>query len=424
MIRNFTATGEKFRKAQPATIVFVNDTGFIGGAGVAHRRQIQSFLLGGHNVAAVCWLDNPQTDPLAPRGGTFPGRWLGLRSFPAIHRDSGLSDDDIACRLLDVVAALAPDLVVFGNMHWAGWSIEVIEKISSTGIPTVCYLHDCHWLTGRCAYTGTCKKFLSGCDSSCPSPDEYPPANPDVIEKNWLDRRRIFCGTQGVPLFANSRWMQAIADSSFRGQATVKLVPLGLDHRLFSSIDQAVARRLLGLPISGLIVLAGAVNLKEKRKSGPVFDQLLSHIAARKQAKVIAFGAQSNEFEGVISFGQISDERMMPIIYSAADVLVHTAQEESFGQTLMEAAACGIPSVSFSSGGMVDIARKHENALSVQTGDASAFIDSLQTLLDDEALRVSLGRAGCEIVRKEFSLERQYQSWCSTVVSLADELLD
>lgn len=416
MHTNFSTIKNIFLEERPATVVFVNDTGFIGGAGVAHRRQIQSFLSGGHDVAAVCWLENPQPNPLPPRGGAFPGRWLGLRSLPSIHRDNGLSDSEAALRIRDVVASYKPDLVVFGNLHWANWTIDVIEKISDAGIPTICYLHDCHWLTGRCAYTGTCRKFLTGCDSGCPSPEEYPPAPLDVIEKNWLDRRRVFCGDNAVPLFANSHWMQAMANSAFGGNAVVDLVPLGLDHRLFSPLDKAVARRLLGLPASGLLILAGAVNLKEKRKSGPVLDQLLSYISEHRQAKVVTFGARSDEFESVISLGQISDERMMPIIYSAADMLVHTAQEESFGQTLMEAAACSIPSVAFSSGGMVDIARDQKNALTVTPGDGVAYIDSVQTLLDDEALRLSLGHAGRQIVENEYTLDKQFQSWCSSII--------
>lgn len=421
-MNSFSSIKKLLEKDQPATIVFVNDTGFIGGAGVAHRRQMQSFLSGGHDVAALCWLENPQPDPLPPRGATFPGRWLGLRSYPSIHRDGGLADGEIALRLRDEVAALKPDLVIFGNLHWARWTIDVIEEISAAGIPAVCYLHDCHWLTGRCAYTGTCKKFVTGCDSSCPTPEEYPPALPSRIEKNWLDRRRVFCGDNAVPLFANSHWMQSMANLAFRGRAIVKLVPLGLDHQLFSPIDQAVARRLLGLPAAGLLILAGAVNLKEKRKSGPVFDQLLSYISARRQAGVVAFGARSDEFEGVIGLGQISDERMMPLVYSATDILVHTAQEESFGQTLMEAAGCSVPSVAFASGGMVDIARHRENSLTVSPGDATSFMNSVQTLLDDEALRASLGHAGVQIVKSDYTLDKQYQSWRSTLISLSPQI--
>lgn len=417
-MNNFSSLKELLIADRPGNIVFVNDTGFIGGAGIAHRRQIQSFLEGGHNVAAVCWLDNPHPNPLPPRGRVFPGRWLGLHSFPSIHRDYGLTDSEIAHRLSDRVASFKPDLVVFGNLHWASWTIEVIEEISAAGIPCICYLHDCHWLTGRCAYTGDCKKYLTGCDSSCPTSDEYPPASPDVIEKNWKDRQRVFCGENAVPLFANSHWMKALANAAFREKAVVRLVPLGLDHQLFSPIDKLLARRLLDLQGSDLLILAGAVNLKEKRKSGPVFDQLLSYISSKKQAKVVTFGARSDEFESVISLGQISDERVMPIIYSAADMLVHTAQEESFGQTLMEAAACGIPSVAFMSGGMVDIARNKVNALTVTAGDADSYIDAVQSLIDDEVLSQCLGNAGRQVVENEYTLDKQYNSWRVNIATL------
>lgn len=419
-MNNFSSLKELLIAGRPGNIVFVNDTGFIGGAGVAHRRQMQSFLAGGHNVAAVCWLDNPQPDPLPPRGGVFPGRWLGLHSFPSIHRDCGLTNREIAHRLSDVVASFKPDLVVFGNLHWASWAIEVIEEISAVGTPCISYLHDCHWLTGRCAYTGECRKYLTGCDSSCPTPQEYPPAQTNVIEKNWLDRQRVFCGDNAVPLFANSHWMQAAANAAFREQAKVSLVPLGLDHQLFSPINRAVARRLLGLPSTGILILAGAVNLKEKRKSGPVLDQLLSYLADQDQARVVTFGARSDEFEGVISLGQVTDERIMPIIYSAADMLVHTALEESFGQTLMEAAACSVPSIAFTSGGMVDIARNQVNSLTVNPGDAASYISAVQSLIDDEALRMKLGNEGRQVVVNEYTLDNQYHSWRENIISLAE----
>ena len=420
-MNNFLPLRKLLAGEQPATVVFVNDAGFIGGAGVAHRRKIQSFLSAGHKVAAVCWLENPHPDPLPPRGGVFRGQWLGLRSVPDIHQNAGLSNSEIAQRLCDIVSSFRPDLVIFGNLHWASWTVDVVEKIAATGIPSVCYLHDSHWLTGRCAYTGECKKYLAGCDASCPTPEEYPPASPYLIESNWLARRRVFCGDDRVPLFANSHWMQHLAESAFNGKATVRLVPLGLDNKLFSPIDRTLARRLLELPTEGLLVVVGAVDLREPRKGGALLESVIKNIHKHTSARVVTFGARSEQFQGVISLGIIQDERLMPFIYSAADVMIHTAHEESFGQTLMEAAACGIPVISMAAGGMVDIARHGKNGLNVPQNDPVAYFDAVRTLLDSTALRVQMGAAGCEIVELEYSLATQYAFWKQNLMGLCDE---
>ena len=419
-MNNFKFIVDKISRCIPLSVVFVNDTGFIGGAGIAHRRQIQSFLLSGHNVSAICWMDNTYCNPLPPRGSFSPGKWLGLHSFPNIHRDFGLSDVDIAVQIQKEVESFKPDLVIFGNLHWAKWPIEIIETVSQSGTPTIAYLHDCHWLTGRCAYTGGCNKYLEGCDHSCPSPEEYPPASSDLIAAQWKDRRRVFCGLHRVPFFANSHWMQSMAEKAFNGQAIVRLAPLGLDEKLFSPIDRALARRLLSLPNDSLLILAGAVNLKESRKSGPVFERTLSHINSEKCARVITFGSRSNEFPHVISLGHINDERIMPVIYSAADILIHTAQEESFGQTLMEAAACGIPSVAFSSGGIVDIARHGMNAVTIEPRKSADYYRAVRSLIENQKYRIKLGQGGRHIVEQEFTLIQQYRSWCSNIEFLAN----
>lgn len=414
-----STVGRRLLEGHPLTVAFLNDTGFVGGAGIAHRRQVQSFLAAGHNVGAVCCLENRETAPLGPRGATgLPGNWLGLRSLPDIHRKHGLSDAAIGERIVAEIASLSPDLVVTGNLHWAEWPVDVLAAIADAGLPVISYLHDCHWLTGRCAYTDGCPRYLTGCDENCPTAAEYPSANPLEIRGRFEDRRTVFVDRR-VPMLANSSWMQRLANAAFVGKASVGIARLGLDDSLFSPIDKTLARRLLGLPEDGTIVLAGAVDLKEKRKGGPFLKRLFHQLSGVKNTRILTFGWRSGEFRNVTSMGHVTDERIMPVIYSAADVLVHTALEESFGQTLMEAAACGLPIVSFRSGGMTEIARHEVNALTVAAPDEPGFLRAVSELLADPARRRSLGEAGRSIVENEYSLQRQYDSWHANMIRLS-----
>ena len=53
--------------------------------------------------------------------------------------------------------------------------------------------------------------------------------------------------------------------------------------------------------------------------------------------------------------GSISDAERLRSLYSESSVLISTSERESFGQTLLEALACGTPVIARDSGGPADI---------------------------------------------------------------------
>ena len=336
----------------------VNDVGFVGGAGVALRRQVQSLLLGGHTVSVVCWLDNPTPEPTPLRGLRWSGTWLGLDPHPEIHVDQLGDMNTVAAMIKDVVLSSCPDVVIAGNLHWAKWPLLLLPAIQRAGVPVAAYVHDCHWLTGRCAYTHGCDKFeTTGCDATCPTPYEYPQLAPDLIGDAYAERRSVFTGPERVPMVTNSSWTQAMVSRAFGGQSDVELLHLGLDTSLFAPFDRTTARRLLGFDLDSFLVLAGSVDLGEARKGGPLLRGVLDLLADIPNIQVIGFGHNSDHITGLHGLGNISDELLMPVLYNACDVLMSCAVEESFGQTILEASACGTPVVALGIGGIPDIVR-------------------------------------------------------------------
>jgi len=71
-----------------------------------------------------------------------------------------------------------------------------------------------------------------------------------------------------------------------------------------------------------------------------------------------------------------------------------TSSLESFGMTIVEAMRCGLPVVATDCPhGPGEIIRNGEDGLLVPTGDVSAISDALLRLINDEQLRVRMGRA-------------------------------
>ena len=205
-----------------------------------------------------------------------------------------------------------------------------------------------------------------------PTAREHPELSPAKIRDSWKLRREIFCGRDGVPLATNSIWSLTLAQRSLQGLRHAEVVYLGLDKRLFKPINRSLARKLLGIPEGRFVILAGAVNIGEKRKGWHIFEKVVSSL--HKDVYFLIFGENSLKKKSVHGVGLLRDYRKMPLLYSAADIFVATSLEEAFGQTIVEASACALPVVAFDVGGFREIARHETNALLTDERNATWFI--------------------------------------------------
>ena len=97
-----------------------------------------------------------------------------------------------------------PELVIVGNIHGAEWPIGILTCLRKRGAAVIAYMHDCYWVTGRCAYPRSCTRYITGCDASCPTPDEHPRLCAEKISAAWRERGECFTGPGAIPLVAES----------------------------------------------------------------------------------------------------------------------------------------------------------------------------------------------------------------------------
>ena len=413
---NFERILSKLNRGKKLRILFLNDLGFQYGAGIAQLRQIQSFLLLGHEVIGLCWRRGVEADiPFFGQNGD--GLWLGLRELSSIHHKEGYSKREIIDVLMNEVKKAGPDVVIVGNLHGAMWPLETLLHLRDLNLLLIAYMHDCFLITGRCCYPGECRMYESGCDETCPTALEHPRISLSKIQDAWKLRRAIFCGRDGIPLATNSNWTLTLARRSLAELRYAGVVYLGLDEQLFKPIDRSLAKRLLGIPENKPVVLSGAVNVGDKRKGWDIFKNVVSTL--HKDVHFLIFGENSLEKKSVHGVGLLRDYRKMPLLYSAADVFVATSLEEAFGQTVVEASACALPVVAFNVGGFQEIARQGTNALLVDDKNPENLLEAIRSLLDNPSKREALGKAGRGIVEKEFSLEKQGELWMEFIKDIS-----
>jgi len=99
-------------------------------------------------------------------------------------------------------------------------------------------------------------------------------------------------------------------------------------------------------------------------------------------------------------------------IYASLDVFVHTGPFETFGQTIQEAAASGLPIVAPAAGGPLDLVADGVTGYLVPPGDPGRLTEAVTKLAADPALRAQFSHAARRRVLG--------RTWSA----LTDELLD
>jgi glycosyltransferase involved in cell wall biosynthesis/O-antigen ligase len=103
--------------------------------------------------------------------------------------------------------------------------------------------------------------------------------------------------------------------------------------------------------------------------------------------------------EGLVEWlGKRSD---IAALMRQADLAVLPSWREGLPKALLEAAACGLAMVATDVPGCREIVHHGENGLLVPLRDSSALADAIEALMEDDAKRMTYGKAARELVERE-----------------------
>jgi len=374
------------RKPKRLKIAVINDTGFLGGAGIAHQRIARALTLAGHQVF--------------PIAGTL---------------DWSLTPVNCSVEEIEtLIASLEPDLLVIGNIHNFQSDIDILESLSAE-YPTVFVMHDQWLLTGRCGYTGDCNKYTDVCDADCPTWDKYPCLAPSKIAPA-LERKQALLDNEQLLILGDSDWLtnwgrQAYRQQHVQAEQKFASIHYGLDTQAFRPQKLSAARRQLGLPADKFIILTGSQSLEDERKG---FKHLLAalEIANLDDVLLLCFGHdfQLDTSISVSSIGYLNSPAILSCYYSAADLFISPALEEAFGQTFIEAAACGTPAVGFAVGGVPEAIGDRLSGRIVPQTTSGALAQMILELYSDRSGLELLSQLAPWHIASNFSLAASYHS--------------
>jgi glycosyltransferase involved in cell wall biosynthesis len=171
--------------------------------------------------------------------------------------------------------------------------------------------------------------------------------------------------------------------------------------------EKSFLRARLGLPDNLMAIFAGRLD-PEKR-----LDQLLEvwpHIREQfANASLVLVGTGSDEKrlretagEGIIFVGRVGDA--VPY-YQSADLFVLPSATEGLSNSLLEALACGLPTVATTVGGATDVIQHGERGWLIPPDEPEKLQEGILTLFANEGLRERFSRAGREQIVENYSLE-------------------
>jgi D-inositol-3-phosphate glycosyltransferase len=214
----------------------------------------------------------------------------------------------------------------------------------------------------------------------------------------------------------------------------VRVVPLGVDHAYFAPGNRAQARRALGLPDTGALLLF--VGRIQPLKGADIAVRVLAALRAESEpCWLVVVGGPSgprgqlayDELQRLVSDLGVADRvrmvapqphELLSSFYRAADICLVPSRSESFGLVALEAAACGTPVVAAAVGGLTTLVDPGETGFLVDEHRAEAFVRPVRQIMDDPTLAE---RFGINSARRAAGY-----TWRSAAESLAiihDELL-
>jgi len=165
-----------------------------------------------------------------------------------------------------------------------------------------------------------------------------------------------------------------------------------VDTARFSPAQRSERLRKLLAPDGEVIVGYVGRLAAEKRLD------LLAGVAKLPGVRLVIVGAGPAEagtrrqLPGAVFAGQHQGEALAKM-YASLDIFVHAGPHETFGNTLQEAAASGLPVVAPAAGGPLDLVSHGLTGFLVPPGDAAAITNAVQELVSCQRLRTAQGQA-------------------------------
>lgn len=408
-------------------VIHLNNSDLKGGAARAAYRIHCALFRSGFNSRVIVnfklsddwtvWVSNAIIDKALDR--LRPSLGFAFTKFVKTENKIIHSPSIIPSRWITRLNDLTPDVV---HLHWVCGEMISIPEIGRLSGPVVWTLHDMWPFCGAEHYTEDFRWREGYVRSNRPAYES------GVDLNRWVWERKRKYWKRPFHIVTPSHWLgRCVRESALMDGWPVTVIPNALNTDVWAPVEQALARRLLGLPLDAPLVLFGAMG--GSRSSIKGFDLLreaLRHLRdQRHELHLAIFGQSAPKDPEDLGFpvhylGHLHDDLSLRVLYSAADVMVIPSRQDNLPNTGVESLSCGTPVVAFDTCGLPDIVSHMKTGYLARPFDSEDLAAGIEWVLAD--------RVRCQALRdaaRAYAVERfnypvvaaQYQELYAGILS-------
>jgi len=344
----------------------------------------------------------------------WASRLVGRNVRAAVHRRlAPWIADDISLlpgrRILGWPELLGADLVHAHVLHSLYFNLGVLPELARCK-PLVWTLHDMWAFTGLPVHTFDCEHWQHG-GCGCALPAGRGSHRWNNTRRLWRRKQRIYRRTP-VTLVVPSRWLGEKVERSMLKDKPLHLIYNGVDTKRFRPRDKPALRARLKLPADKRIVLFASKGGPRAELKGITYARRLVDEWGGDERILFVFIGGGADSPGVRSLGFIRDREAMAELYAACDLYLHPSLADNCPLSVLEAMACGLPVLTFRTGGIPELVEHGKTGYVAGYRDAEDLVRGfaeLTRLSSDDLCR--LGRAARERVELRFSLDHMTSAY-------------
>ena len=309
---------------------------------------------------------------------------------------------------------IKPDLIHIHSMCDNYINIQMFYSyIRKNKIPVIWTLHDNWAFTGRCAQF-RCEKWREGC-GNCPHLDYFPKSLfLDNTRYVWKVREKLYNSIKTMTIVTPSRWLSDLVRVSlFKENHPIRVINNGINLDIFKPVESSFRK---DHKIENKHMLLAVAYFWDAGKGLYVFIELAKRLPENYQIVMVGTNDEVDKQlpDNIISIHKTYNQEELVKIYSCADLFVNPTTDENFPTVNMEALACGLPVLTYDTGGCAEIIDEQSGA-SVPSGD----IDALEKKIIEICETKPFKKEACIARASRFNMNDKFKEY----VDLYDEML-
>jgi glycosyltransferase involved in cell wall biosynthesis len=294
------------------------------------------------------------------------------------------------------------------HLHWINGIINfnALLKLIKLNKKLVWTFHDMEPFTGGCHNSLDCDQLSKECDK-CPI--VYAPFRRN-IRNQFQSKKEFYLKDNSIFYAYPSRWMQKQFNLAFPNVEIRSAIVANPISSIFFEPSTDI-KAISTSPLNDLVVGFVSTSLNDPLKRFDFVVRILEKVSVQTNRSItlVAIGMPTkiNTFNSkikIIQPGLLSDEKTILSFYASMDILISASLSESFGLSIAEAGALGIPSIVQNGSGSSEIIIDGLNGL--VANDEAEFISKLIEFSTNFSLREKLSNNIKTYAKENWHIEK------------------